>query len=85
VARCGKMERIAAVERRARELARSGRHSSHVTIGAALIDYYPDEARFVFRNEWQKQELDRLCKEAIRRQDGNRFPLTGPNPPPLRA
>jgi hypothetical protein len=37
-----------------------------VTIREALINLCP-EARFVFRNKWQQQELDRLCEHAAPR------------------
>jgi hypothetical protein len=62
----GKTERIAKIELRARELARSGQHKSHLTIRLVLMNLYP-EARSVFRNKWQQYEIDRLCEHAALR------------------
>jgi hypothetical protein len=56
----------ACIETEARKLAHSGQHTGWRSIERALRDWSAfTQVPFVFRNEWTRSELDRLCRQAL--------------------
>jgi hypothetical protein len=68
-----RVERLARIETRSRQLAQSGNYPNSQAILMAMLAEGFTEAAQLFKSRWTRGELDRICEVAFRR------PTLGPH------